>query len=458
MDPRDDPQPPESKAQSPADPSGAQEFPHHQGPEPDPSVAPGAPTATSGPAWSAPAKTVHVARFGRRWIHVITAVVFVVVGIGVPLLATRSPGSTSSPIATASPGGSSTSDTWTASETTSVTSRPFESPPDSGRALNDKDLQAFINRCRKSQDVWRDVKIDWPQALDVPIGDSVEYMVVADAASQPAPATAVIPGKDVRSDSATVQCTLGARLTSVDKSVGVYSDSSQGDWTVQQFNPGGKLYWSWTISSQHAGDHQLRLELRPVAAVVQPALNGNAGDVYTGTATSTFQQISTVHVLPLAQPTAVATTATSSPAPVPAEKPKGDFIQRLADWIQEHKGPLAVIGAFIVAVVIATLTAIREVRKKFREVFRKRGRRSPGAKPIRAQARAASDARADGNNSEPRSAAEKSATTTRKATANAAAGTVKKAAPKKQTGPKQRGASGPGIDLSVHDEKQDQGK
>jgi len=294
--------------------------------------------------------------------------------------------------------------------------------------------------------------------LDVPIGDSVEYMVVADAASQPAPATAVIPGKDVRSDSATVQCTLGARLTSVDKSVGVYSDSSQGDWTVQQFNPGGKLYWSWTISSQHAGDHQLRLELRPVAAVVQPALNGNAGDVYTGTATSTFQQISTVHVLPLAQPTAVATTATSSPAPVPAEKPKGDFIQRLADWIQEHKGPLAVIGAFIVAVVIATLTAIREVRKKFREVFRKRGRRSPGAKPIRAQARAASDARADGNNSEPRSAAEKSATTTRKATANAAAGTVKKAAPKKQTGPKQRGASGPGIDLSVHDEKQDQGK
>lgn len=214
------------------------------------------------------------------------------------------------------------------------------SPPPN--PLNDESLQDWVASCDKSVNQWRQAQVVWPASLDLSLGQAVTYHASANAMTSPVPPDEAF-GPSPATTHAVVRCVLGTRLRSVDDGLQVQVVGADEDgWRYQRFGPGGTLEWTWTITGIGLGDHQLNLEIRPVAQVLSDAQVAG-GESYE---ISSIERTTQVHVT-------------------------GDVIQHLSYWFTKEGGLLTTIGAAALAGLIWLLSATGQLKKAWRQAFPK---------------------------------------------------------------------------------------
>jgi hypothetical protein len=201
--------------------------------------------------------------------------------------------------------------------------------------LSDRALQHFVRDClggstRRSP--VRSVQIDYPTRVVAAKDNAFAFQAVADARSQPVPPTAVIPSAEARAARVVTHCQLGAKLEALDETtlrVGAPAGESSGDgWQYKAFDESGNVNWTWPVTGLSVGTHELVVSFRPISSARQPRnLNLDSTVTYSTHVTVT-----------------------------------GSTVEKTSSWVAQNKGPLSVIGGFLLAAVLGLLTAISKIR------------------------------------------------------------------------------------------------
>jgi hypothetical protein len=138
-------------------------------------------------------------------------------------------------------------------------------PPSSTGVPSAPALSTFVRECIHRPggtpgdlSSWRMGQVNYPMTIELEVSKSAVYVAAVDVRDQPAPAAEVIPASSAVGTRIAVRCVLNARLSG-DEVLTVDPD----DWTTRQFNPVGILNWSWRVTADDTGDHDLVLALQP---------------------------------------------------------------------------------------------------------------------------------------------------------------------------------------------------
>ncbi|MEV4051174.1 hypothetical protein AB0J55_08280 [Amycolatopsis sp. NPDC049688] len=215
-----------------------------------------------------------------------------------------------------------------------------QSPPPADPAL-----ATFVKECIHKPggapgdaSAWRTGQVDYPKTLELKVGTSGVYVAAVDVRDQPAPPTEVIPAPSAVGTRIAVRCVLNARLSG-DGTLTVDPD----DWTARQFNPVGVLNWSWRVTADETGDHDLVLALQPAVIAEDSGEVIAIGD--KSRETSTF--ITKVSV-------------------------SGSVPQQLGTWWKQNWPAISLVGGGIAGVILASILWGRKVVVGIRDLLKAR--------------------------------------------------------------------------------------
>ena len=125
------------------------------------------------------------------------------------------------------------------------------------------ELEQFLADCRNRVDSWRVGRAAYPGTLTIRLHQMATYRVKVDidaSGRQQSP-----PSDEMRVADLQVRCGIGARLTSVNKSLAI---EDGGDWIKREFDTTETVEWVWTVHADRAGAAQVRLDFRPAVEVM----------------------------------------------------------------------------------------------------------------------------------------------------------------------------------------------
>lgn len=199
----------------------------------------------------------------------------------------------------------------------------------------DPGLNEFLQDCQTHTGTWREGEVAYPGQLPLKSGGSATYSATVDVRNVPMNPTA-IPGNSTRTEPIIAQCTIAARLVPVGDQV----TTSPSDWIVREFNPSGKVDWSWTVSTSSAHDQQVRLEL-------QPALRTKDGQTYVGTSGPQVTSFTSEIIV------------------------EASFPQQIAQWITDNKvasGVIAVALVGLLGFLVSLLGSANKIKNAWRQL------------------------------------------------------------------------------------------
>lgn len=135
--------------------------------------------------------------------------------------------------------------------------------------------------CSEGAQGWRTGEAKYPPTMIIKINGSASYNFAVGIEGGQLVPDQVLPPGTYSNTPVDVKCVLAANLQSGDDGLAV----AGGDWQVRQFTPTGVVQWTWSVTANKPGSHDLRVQLQP--AVV---LNANQYGVPVGGGTeiSTF--------------------------------------------------------------------------------------------------------------------------------------------------------------------------
>lgn len=216
-------------------------------------------------------------------------------------------------------------------------------------------VNAFLDRCDDSKLRFLG-QLDWPSELGpVKINESTNYVAAVDIESeQQTPKELQIPGPTPDSAKVQVACVLHARLTPPqDESLAIGGKSTvdEKDWVPRQFDSGGVVNWTWSVTGLKPGDHPLTLQVRPALQL------GRNGPIQ-GDDSRIVSKETTVHVL------------------------TGGVVDSIGYWYDHDYQILKKVGSGIGVALIAILTFSRKFREAVTALFKKKEQTgATGARP-----------------------------------------------------------------------------
>jgi hypothetical protein len=216
-------------------------------------------------------------------------------------------------------------------------------------------VNAFLDRCEDSNLRFLG-QLNWPGELDpVKIHESTNYLAAVDIESeQRTPKELQIPGPTPESMKVQVACVLNARLIPPrDESLAIDGKTAidEKDWIPRQFDSGGVVDWTWSVTGLKLGDHVLTLQVRPA---LQLGKNGPM----QGDDSRIVSKVTTVHVL------------------------SGGWVDSIGYWYDHDYPVLKKVCSGIGAALIALLAFSRKIREAVTALFKKKKQvGATGARP-----------------------------------------------------------------------------
>jgi hypothetical protein len=206
-------------------------------------------------------------------------------------------------------------------------------------------VKAFLDRCADSSLRFLG-QFNWPGELGpVKINESTNYLAAVDIESQQqTPTQLQIPGPTPNSTKVQVTCVLNARLMPPqDESLAIDGKTTvdEKDWLSRQFDLGGVVDWTWSVTGLKPGDHALTLQVRPA---LQLGKNGPT----QGDDSRIVSKETTVHVLP------------------------GGVVYSIGYWYDHDYPILKKVGSGVGMSLLAILAFSRKLREAVTALFKKK--------------------------------------------------------------------------------------